>query len=279
MNRKLEPQIAPSASMPGSHLVIARLETLLVGDVPVGAAGVAVTGDTVPVVASIPGVLSCPGQQAWLDCPPNTRPCAVSARRQDSSVPQDPLDSFSHATRTWFEEVFAAPTQAQRGAWEAISARDNALVIAPTGSGKTLAAFLWALDKLTQEAIPPATQRCRVLYVSPLKALAVGIERNLRAPLTGITQVALRVGQPPPNVTVAVRSGDTPAADRRAIAARPPDILITTPESLFLMLTSSARDVLRYVETVIIDEVHALAGTKRGAHLALSLERLDQLVV
>ncbi|HKH55058.1 MAG TPA: ATP-dependent helicase [Propionibacteriaceae bacterium] len=194
-------------------------------------------------------------------------------------MPQDPLNSFSHATRTWFEEVFAAPTQAQWGAWDAISAGDNALVIAPTGSGKTLAAFLWALDKLTREAIPPARQRCRVLYVSPLKALAVDIERNLRAPLTGITQVALRVGQPPPNVTVAVRSGDTPAADRRAIAARPPDILITTPESLFLMLTSSARDVLRYVETVIIDEVHALAGTKRGAHLALSLERLDQLVV
>ena len=192
---------------------------------------------------------------------------------------QDPLDSFSQATRTWFEEVFAAPTQAQRGAWQAISAGDNALVIAPTGSGKTLAAFLWALDKLTREAIPPARQRCRVLYVSPLKALAVDIERNLRAPLTGITQVALRVGQPPPNVTVAVRSGDTPASDRRAIATRPPDILITTPESLFLMLTSSARDVLRYVETVIIDEVHALAGTKRGAHLALSLERLDQLVV
>ena len=153
------------------------------------------------------------------------------------------------------------------------------MVIAPTGSGKTLAAFLWALDRLTREPVPPAKQRCRVLYVSPLKALAVDVERNLRAPLTGITQVALRVGQPPPSVTVAVRSGDTPASERRTIVTRPPDILITTPESLFLMLTSSARDVLRYVETTIVDEVHALAGTKRGAHLALSLERLDQLVV
>ena len=175
--------------------------------------------------------------------------------------------------------LLAAPTQAQQGAWQAISAGDNALVIAPTGSGKTLAAFLWARTGWTRDAIPPAKQRCRVLYVSPLKALAVDVERNLRAPLTGITQVALRMGQPPPSVTVAVRSGDTAASERRAIASRPPDILITTPESLFLMLTSSARDVLRHVETVIVDEVHALAGTKRGAHLALSLERLDQLVV
>ena len=190
----------------------------------------------------------------------------------------DPLESFSPITGTWFREVFAAPTAAQWGAWEAISAGDNALVIAPTGSGKTLAAFLWALDRLARDVIPPAKQRCRVLYVSPLKALAVDVERNLRAPLTGMTHTALRLGQPPPSVTVAVRSGDTPAAERRTIATRPPDILITTPESLFLMLTSSARDVLRYVQTVIIDEVHAVAGTKRGAHLALSLERLDQLV-
>ena len=229
---------------------------------------------------SLPGVLLWPGKG-----PAGSRShglldhAAVSAARQDSCVPSDPLKDFSPATRTWFDEVFAAPTQAQRGAWQAISSGDNALVIAPTGSGKTLAAFLWALDKLTREPVPPAKQRCRVLYVSPLKALAVDVERNLRAPLTGITQVALRVGQPPPSVTVAVRSGDTPASERRTIVTRPPDILITTPESLFLMLTSSARDVLRYVETTIVDEVHALAGTKRGAHLALSLERLDQLVV
>jgi ATP-dependent Lhr-like helicase len=193
-------------------------------------------------------------------------------------VQTDPLSNFSSATAAWFRDVFATPTAAQLGAWEAISAGDNALVIAPTGSGKTLAAFLWALDRLTRDPIPAARERCRVLYVSPLKALAVDVERNLRAPLAGITQTALRLGQAPPSVSVAVRSGDTPAADRRAIASRPPDILITTPESLFLMLTSSARDVLRHVHTVIVDEVHAVAGTKRGAHLALSLERLDQLV-
>ena len=193
-------------------------------------------------------------------------------------MPTDSLSTFSPATAAWFRDVFATPTAAQLGAWEAISAGDNALVIAPTGSGKTLAAFLWALDRLTRDPIPAAGQRCRVLYVSPLKALAVDVERNLRAPLAGITQTALRLGQAPPSISVAVRSGDTPAAERRAIASRPPDILITTPESLFLMLTSSARDVLRHVHTVIVDEVHALAGTKRGAHLALSLERLDQLV-
>ena len=192
-------------------------------------------------------------------------------------APADPLAAFSPATATWFGEVFAAPTAAQRGAWEAVSAGDNALVIAPTGSGKTLAAFLWALDDLTRSGPVPAKERCRVLYVSPLKALAVDVERNLRAPLTGITQTAVRIGQTPPTITVGVRSGDTSAADRRAIVSRPPDILITTPESLFLMLTSAARETLRHVRTVIVDEVHALAGTKRGAHLALSLERLQAL--
>ncbi|WP_375426442.1 ATP-dependent helicase [uncultured Friedmanniella sp.] len=192
-------------------------------------------------------------------------------------VPKDVLDVFSPATATWFREVFARPTAAQAGAWQAVAAGDNALVIAPTGSGKTLAAFLWALDDLTRSDPPPPKERCRVLYVSPLKALAVDVERNLRAPLAGITQTALRLDQTPPNVTVGVRSGDTSPTERRAIATRPPDILITTPESLFLMLTSSARDVLRSVRTVIVDEVHALAGTKRGAHLALSLERLETL--
>ena len=179
---------------------------------------------------------------------------------------------------TWFREVFADPTAAQAGAWNAISAGENALVIAPTGSGKTLAAFLWALDGLTRAERPPVKQRCRVLYVSPLKALAVDVERNLRAPLAGITRTALRLGQTPPSVTVGVRSGDTSPAERRKLVTQPPDILITTPESLFLILTSAARDTLRNVHTVIVDEVHALAGTKRGAHLALSLERLDALV-
>lgn len=189
------------------------------------------------------------------------------------------LDSFSPATRGWFTGAFTAPTAAQEGAWKAISEGSDVLVVAPTGSGKTLAAFLAALDGLA--AAPPpaeAKKRCRVLYVSPLKALAVDVERNLRSPLTGIRQESVRLGLPEPEVRVGIRSGDTPPAERRAMSTRPPDILITTPESLFLMLTSSAREALSGVETVILDEVHAVAGTKRGAHLALSLERLDELL-
>nr|WP_241562897.1 ATP-dependent helicase [Micromonospora costi] len=189
------------------------------------------------------------------------------------------LAGFGPATREWFNAAFAAPTAAQAGAWAAVSAGRNALVVAPTGSGKTLAAFLWSLDRLAREPAPAdARQRCRVLYVSPLKALAVDVERNLRAPLTGIRQAATRLGVAPPEITVGMRTGDTPADERRAFARTPPDILITTPESLFLLLTSAARDSLRGVETVIVDEVHAVAGSKRGAHLALSLERLDELL-
>ncbi|BBH64263.1 DEAD/DEAH box helicase [Actinoplanes sp. OR16] len=189
------------------------------------------------------------------------------------------LDTFGPATREWFTAAFAAPTLAQAGAWQAIGAGRNALVVAPTGSGKTLAAFLWSLDKLAHEPAPEEPRkRCRVLYVSPLKALAVDVERNLRAPLTGIRQASGRLGLPPPEITVGMRTGDTPAEERRLFARTPPDILITTPESLFLLLTSAARDSLRGVETVIIDEVHAVAATKRGAHLALSLERLDALL-
>nr|QLK01273.1 ATP-dependent helicase [Micromonospora carbonacea] len=189
------------------------------------------------------------------------------------------LAGFGPATREWFSAAFATPTPAQVGAWRSVAARRNALVVAPTGSGKTLAAFLWSLDRLAG-APPPAEprQRCRVLYVSPLKALAVDVERNLRAPLAGIRQAATRLGVAPPEITVGMRTGDTPADERRAFARTPPDILITTPESLFLLLTSAARDSLRGVETVIVDEVHAVAGTKRGAHLALSLERLDELL-
>ncbi|WP_344607575.1 ATP-dependent helicase [Streptomyces glaucus] len=189
------------------------------------------------------------------------------------------LDGFSPATRNWFTGAFAAPTAAQAGAWQAIRAGSDVLVVAPTGSGKTLAAFLAALDQLTSTP-PPADprKRCRVLYVSPLKALAVDVERNLRSPLTGIRHESVRLGLPEPEVTVGIRSGDTPAAERRALSTRPPDILITTPESLFLMLTSATREALTGVETVILDEVHAVAGTKRGAHLALSLERLDELL-
>ncbi|WP_167152867.1 ATP-dependent helicase [Streptomyces sp. MBT27] len=189
------------------------------------------------------------------------------------------LDSFSPATRGWFTGAFTAPTAAQEGAWRAIGEGSDVLVVAPTGSGKTLAAFLAALDRLAA-APPPADRlkRCRVLYVSPLKALAVDVERNLRSPLTGIRQESVRLGLAEPEVRVGIRSGDTPQAERRALTTRPPDILITTPESLFLMLTSAAREALAGVETVILDEVHAVAGTKRGAHLALSLERLDELL-
>ncbi len=183
---------------------------------------------------------------------------------------------FSQLTRSWFAGTFAEPTPAQARAWSAIADGDNTLVIAPTGSGKTLAAFLWAIDRLAQD--PETRRSTRVLYVSPLKALAVDVERNLRTPLTGITRLAERDGIPAPQISVGVRSGDTPPARRRELITKPPDILITTPESLFLMLTSAARETLAGVQTVIVDEVHAVAGTKRGAHLALSLERLDALL-
>ncbi len=192
--------------------------------------------------------------------------------------PPDPLGRFSAVTREWFTSTFAAPTAAQAEAWDAIADGDNTLVIAPTGSGKTLAAFLWAIDSLA--ALPSGPDRpggTRVLYVSPLKALAVDVERNLRTPLAGLTRIAERRGLPPPDISVGVRSGDTPPARRRQLIARPPDVLITTPESLFLMLTSAARDTLTGVQTVIVDEIHAIAAGKRGAHLALSLERLDDL--
>ncbi len=197
--------------------------------------------------------------------------------RNSSVTGDDPRDGFSPATRAWFDGAFAEPTQAQAGAWRAIGKGEDTLVVAPTGSGKTLAAFLWAIDKLA--ASPPADpkRRTRVLYISPLKALAVDIERNLRAPLTGIGHAAHRLGLDEPDIAVAVRTGDTAAEERRKLATKPPDILITTPESLFLLLTSQARETLRGVETVIVDEVHAVAGNKRGAHLALSLERLDAL--
>ncbi|MGO9043044.1 MAG: ATP-dependent helicase [Mycobacterium sp.] len=191
------------------------------------------------------------------------------------------MGRFSAITREWFDSTFAAPTTAQAEAWEAIADGDNTLVIAPTGSGKTLAAFLWALDTLaTPAAVPSAPDRpagTRVLYVSPLKALAVDVERNLRTPLAGLTRIAERHGVRPPGISVGVRSGDTPPAQRRQLIARPPDVLITTPESLFLMLTSAARETLAGVQTVIVDEIHAIAAGKRGAHLALSLERLQDL--
>ncbi|MDO5455121.1 MAG: DEAD/DEAH box helicase, partial [Corynebacterium sp.] len=182
------------------------------------------------------------------------------------------LDRFRPQVATWFTEVFAAPTRVQEQAWEAIADGENALVVAPTGSGKTLAAFLWALNSLVED--DEREEGVRILYVSPLKALGVDVENNLRAPLTGIARVAQRLGLPVPDVTVGVRSGDTPQAERNRQVRNPPDILITTPESLYLMLTSKAARILDTVDTVIIDEIHALAGSKRGVHLALSLERL-----
>ncbi|GAA1801390.1 ATP-dependent helicase [Agromyces neolithicus] len=191
----------------------------------------------------------------------------------------DALAEFSPATRAWFTESFSAPTVVQQGAWQAIARGDHSLVVAPTGSGKTLSAFLWAIDRLHHAGADAATAGTKVVYLSPLKALGVDVERNLRAPLVGIARTAVALGIEVPEVSVGVRSGDTLPAERRRLVTHPPEILITTPESLFLMLTSAARETLRGVETVIVDEIHALAGTKRGSHLALSLERLDELTV
>jgi ATP-dependent Lhr-like helicase len=193
-------------------------------------------------------------------------------------VAGDPLDAFRPATRDWFRSAFAVPTPAQSQGWPAIAAGRHTLICAPTGSGKTLAAFLWCIDGLLGDAPPSdAKRRLRVLYVSPLKALVHDVERNLRAPLAGIERAAEALGQPSVPVRVGMRTGDTPAEERRAFGRHPPDILVTTPESLYLLLTSEAREALRGIRTVIVDEIHALAATKRGAHLALSLERLEAI--
>jgi ATP-dependent Lhr-like helicase len=186
----------------------------------------------------------------------------------------DVLDLFSPPAREWFRNAFAAPTEVQERGWRAVASGRHTLMTAPTGSGKTLAAFLWCLDRLATEPVPPVRERCRVLYVSPLKALAVDIERNLRAPLVGLRLQSERLGQRLPDLGVAIRSGDTPAEERRGMERTPPDVLITTPESLYLLLTSAARAVLASVRWVIVDEIHSVAATKRGAHLAISLERL-----
>ena len=188
----------------------------------------------------------------------------------------DPLEGLSEPVRAWFAASFPEPTDAQAQAWPAIAAGEHTLLCAPTGSGKTLAAFLWALDDLGRA--PSATAGVRVVYVSPLRALAVDVDKNLRGPLRGISLAAQRLGVPFAEPTIGVRTGDSSAQERRRLVREPPDILITTPESLYLMLTSQARETLAGVERVIVDEIHALAATKRGAHLALTLERLEHHV-
>ena len=189
----------------------------------------------------------------------------------------DPLSLFHSPTRTWFEAVFPAPTRPQQLGWPPIARGESTLLLAPTGSGKTLAAFLSCIDRLMFAPVPSKLERCRILYISPIKALAVDVERNLRSPLTGIAQEARKSGTPFHEPTIAIRTGDTPAPERARFTRQPADILITTPESIYLLLTSNAREVLRSVETVVLDEIHALVPSKRGSHLALSLERLEAL--
>ena len=193
---------------------------------------------------------------------------------------KDPLGSFHAPVRDWFRASLGEPTRAQALGWPAIARGESTLILAPTGSGKTLAAFLAAIDRLMWSAEPPKKARCRVLYVSPLKALAVDVERNLRSPLAGVIETARARpgGDAAPRVpTVDVRTGDTAQADRARMMRAPPDILITTPESLYLILTSSARAILESIDVVIIDEIHSMVPTKRGAHLFLTLERLEEL--
>jgi ATP-dependent Lhr-like helicase len=191
--------------------------------------------------------------------------------------PAGVLAPFHPAVREWFSTSFPAPTRAQQLGWPSIASGDSTLIFAPTGSGKTLTAFLWALDRLMFTPRPAKGERCRVLYVSPLKALAVDVERNLRAPLAGISNVAAQRGDPFIIPAISIRTGDTPQSERARFLRDPADILITTPESLYLLLTANAREMLRHVETVIVDEIHALVPNKRGAHMALSLERLNLL--
>jgi len=188
-----------------------------------------------------------------------------------------PLDLFSEPTQSWFTSTFDQPTPAQAEGWAAIATGGHTLIHAPTGSGKTLAAFMWGIDRLFAAEVPAPRERCRLLYVSPLKALAYDIDRNLRSPLIGIGNAASAAGLEIATPTTAMRTGDTPQADRRRMQKHPPDVLITTPESLYLILTSAARKILASVQWVIIDEIHSMAGSKRGAHLALSLERLEEV--
>src|ERR1700678_292104 len=210
----------------------------------------------------------------------------MSPSKPNSPQISDPFAYFHPVTAEWFKAVFDAPTAPQRLGWPVIARGENALILAPTGTGKTLAAFLACLDRLmlqgAQESGPEsapklANQGCRIVYVSPLKALAVDVERNLRSPLAGMANTARRMGVAIHEPTISVRTGDTPQRERARFARHPANILITTPESLYLLLTSQASEALRTVDTVIIDEIHALVPTKRGTHLALTLERLEAL--
>src|SRR5271154_223657 len=192
--------------------------------------------------------------------------------------PESELALFHRPVGEWFSAVFSVPTPAQQLGWPAIARGESTLILAPTGTGKTLAAFLWCINRLMFETAASEEHRCRVLYISPIKALAVDVERNLRAPLIGIRQSAQRMDATFFEPTVAIRTGDPPPVERARFMRHPSDVLITTPESLYLLLTSNARDALRSIEVVVIDEIHAIVPTKRGSHLALSIERLEHLV-
>jgi ATP-dependent Lhr-like helicase len=194
-----------------------------------------------------------------------------------SKRPHRALQAFNPCVRDWFAASFGEPTAPQSSGWPAIARGDSTLIVSPTGSGKTLAAFLWAIDRVMFSPLPAPDRRCRILYVSPLKALAVDVERNLRSPIAGIANAAQTIGASFVQPAVAIRTGDTPASERTRFQKEPADILITTPESLYLLLTSRSREVLRSIQTVIVDEIHALVPTKRGAHLMLSLERLQRI--
>jgi ATP-dependent helicase Lhr and Lhr-like helicase len=205
------------------------------------------------------------------------RSATDQSRGGEATLNEDVLGLFHEAVGKWFREVFDSPTRPQKMGWPAISGGASTLILAPTGTGKTLAAFLWCLNRLMFSPAPEELNRCRVLYISPIKALAVDVERNLQSPLVGISQAARRMSVEHHTPSVSIRTGDTPSAQRSRFLRHPSDILVTTPESLYLLLTSNARHVLASAETVILDEIHALVPTKRGTHLALSLERLEQL--
>src|SRR5512142_1651626 len=190
-----------------------------------------------------------------------------------------PAQHFHPAVERWFHETLGQPTPAQQRGWAAIRERQHTLIAAPTGSGKTLAAFLTAINDLFEEGLrAPLPDEVRVVYVSPLKALSADVHKNLAEPRRGIRRVAEDMGLEAPRITAAVRTGDTTQSERAAMLRKPPHILVTTPESLYLLLTAErSRTMLRTARTVVVDEIHAVIGTRRGAHLALTLERLQQI--